>query len=57
MESDKQMFPVNDVDKFRRFGRGTHLRKLWTVYFFGVEDLLGFNPGVFPGVLLLSRRR
>ncbi|CAK1789521.1 hypothetical protein VCRA2112O188_250003 [Vibrio crassostreae] len=22
-----------------------------------VEDLLGFNPGVFPGVFLLSRRR
>lgn len=26
-------------------------------HFFGVEDLLGFNDGVFPGVLLLSRRR
>jgi len=24
-------------------------------YFF--EDLLGFTPGVFPGVFLLSRRR
>lgn len=22
-----------------------------------VEDLLGFRPGVFPGVFLLSRRR
>jgi hypothetical protein len=25
------------------------------IYFF--EDLLGFNPGVFPGVFLLSRLR
>lgn len=25
------------------------------IYF--LEDLLGFSPGVFPGVFLLSRRR
>ena len=31
--------------------------RLMPGYLFGLDDLLGFNAGVFPGVLLLSRRR